>query len=141
MQQPGRRAGAPSAATRCARLTEAKAGRYYREFAVVVDIPADDRGAKLFATVLCALHDAGKVLHPQAHRDEEIFCQSAPMLAMLLMVTAALIQPICQSVIPSTKSVVEWSMSVVATIRPVAARQHGAVVAAVLFTHNTHHGL
>ena len=41
---------------------------------------------------------------------------AAPMLAMSLMVTAALIQPICQSVMPSTKSVVLWSISVVATI-------------------------
>src|SRR5512137_946289 len=41
---------------------------------------------------------------------------AAPMLAISESVTAALIQPICQSLIPATKSVVRWSMSVVTTI-------------------------
>jgi hypothetical protein len=41
---------------------------------------------------------------------------AAPMLAISDRVTAALIQPICQSFIPGTKSVVWWSISVVTTI-------------------------
>src|SRR5512137_93719 len=41
---------------------------------------------------------------------------AAPILAISESVTAALIQPICQSLIPATKSVVRWSMSVVTTI-------------------------
>src|SRR5208283_5368369 len=118
-----------------------KAGRHDRELIVVVDVTADDRSAEFFTAVLCPLHDAGELLPlGKPHRDEHVLrgCAHARNIADGDRGAHPADLPVGHAV-HKIGCLMEHIGRCYHHLVP--AREHGAVIVAVLLADDRHYSL